>query len=96
MAMPPQNFAYVKSLGVDALFDYRDAELHIADIREFTQGWLHFARDCVSSPPTASICASALSTSEKSNYSSLLPINSQDITPINSNLNVGSQWHRGA
>ncbi|EHK26390.1 uncharacterized protein TRIVIDRAFT_55711 [Trichoderma virens Gv29-8] len=84
----PQNFAYVNSLGVDVVFDYTDAERCIADIREFTQGQLRLAWECVANPATASICARALSTNEKSDYSSLLPINPKDIMAINSNINV--------
>ncbi|UKZ73161.1 hypothetical protein TrVFT333_000802 [Trichoderma virens FT-333] len=64
------------------------AERCIADIREFTQGQLRLAWDCVATPATASICARALSTNEKSDYSSLLHINPKDIMAINSNINV--------
>ncbi|KAH6866088.1 chaperonin 10-like protein [Thelonectria olida] len=84
----PANFDYVKLLGADAVFDYTDPERCVSNIRDFTQGSLKLAWDCVATPETASICAGALSTDEESHYSSLLRVNADDITTINSKVNM--------
>jgi NADPH:quinone reductase-like Zn-dependent oxidoreductase len=61
----PSNFAYLKSLGADATFDYHSPTCG-ADIRAFTQNGLRYAWDC--SGGGEAICAAALSDAEPSKY----------------------------
>lgn len=68
-----RNFDYVKSLGADATFDYRDPDVG-SKIREFTQNKLKLAWDTVSEEASAQICADALSTEPGGRYGTLLPV----------------------
>ncbi len=56
----PRNFEYVRSLGVDEVFDYRQPGVG-SNIRKFTQNKLKIAWDTVSKVESAKICAEALS-----------------------------------
>ncbi|KAL1862211.1 hypothetical protein Plec18170_001036 [Paecilomyces lecythidis] len=84
----PDNFAYIKSLGADAVFDYHDTENCVTGIRAFTQNRLRLAWDCVSSIETARICAQVLSSNEDSHYSSLLNVGSEKLTSINPRIHA--------
>ncbi|RDW87922.1 hypothetical protein BP5796_03616 [Coleophoma crateriformis] len=64
----PANFKYLKSIGADAVFDYRSPSCG-ADIRAFTQNTLKFAWDCAGGGEE--ICAAALSDSEPSAYGAI-------------------------
>lgn len=68
----PKNFSLCTSLGADSTFDYNDPTC-AEQIRDTTTDSLRHAFDCISLPPTAAICAAALS-SKGGAYSSLLPI----------------------
>ncbi|CAM1511883.1 Fc.00g093960.m01.CDS01 [Cosmosporella sp. VM-42] len=61
----PRNFAYLKSLGADAVFDYHTPTCG-AEIRSLTQNKLRYAWDCAGGGE--SICAEALSDVEPSKY----------------------------
>ncbi|ETN39312.1 uncharacterized protein HMPREF1541_05535 [Cyphellophora europaea CBS 101466] len=58
----PKNFERVKTLGADAVFDYRDPSVG-KQIREATQNRLSQVFDCVSTEETAAICADAIGSS---------------------------------
>ncbi|KAF7551757.1 hypothetical protein G7Z17_g4813 [Cylindrodendrum hubeiense] len=64
----PHNFDYLKSLGADAVFDYRSPTCG-ADIRAFTKNNLKHAWDCVGGGET--ICGEALSDTEPSKYGTI-------------------------
>ncbi|KAL4749397.1 hypothetical protein BDW72DRAFT_204760 [Aspergillus terricola var. indicus] len=68
----PHNFDLVKSLGADAVFDYKDASSP-AKIREYTNDNLRLVLDTISLEPSAKFCDGALSTSG-GEYSALLPV----------------------
>jgi NADPH:quinone reductase-like Zn-dependent oxidoreductase len=55
-----KHFGYVKCLGADELFDYRDSTVG-SKIREFTQNKLKLVWDTVSQKESAKICTEALS-----------------------------------
>lgn len=86
----PSNFDYVKSLGADAVFDYRDPAHCIAQIRDFTHGHLQLAWDCVATPESARICAQALSTNHDTHYSSLLDVKPEILMTINPKIRIGT------
>ncbi|KAI9812614.1 MAG: hypothetical protein M1827_004603 [Pycnora praestabilis] len=66
------NFAYVKSLGADAAFSYKDPSC-AAQIRDYTNNNLTHIFDTIALPGSAQICADAMS-STGGTYSSLLPV----------------------
>ncbi|KAF9630187.1 Alcohol dehydrogenase superfamily zinc-containing [Lasiodiplodia theobromae] len=70
----PRNFALLKALGADAVFDYNSPTVG-ADIRKHTANRLYYAFDCISEGNSAQICADALSTdtaARKPSYAALL------------------------
>jgi NADPH:quinone reductase-like Zn-dependent oxidoreductase len=73
----PSNFAFVKSRGAHAVFDYHDPDCG-DKIREHTQGSLHHVFDTIALPETAAICAKALAPhpneGETLRYTSSLPV----------------------
>jgi NADPH:quinone reductase-like Zn-dependent oxidoreductase len=70
----PHNFDYVKSLGADAVFDYRDPECG-KKINEATNNSLKLVWDTISLPASAAICAEALSSdSAGARYGTILPV----------------------
>ncbi|KAL8655267.1 MAG: hypothetical protein Q9226_003108 [Calogaya cf. arnoldii] len=77
----PKNFPFVKSLGADEVFDYRDPECGI-QIRESTKNTLRYVFDCISIGSSYKIDAAALSSSSSSSnsqelhYLALLPTDS--------------------
>ena len=54
------NFELVKSLGAEAAFDYKDANV-TDQINEYTKGNLKYVWDTIALPPTAKICAAVIS-----------------------------------
>ncbi|KAF2756499.1 GroES-like protein [Pseudovirgaria hyperparasitica] len=75
----PHNFDMVRSLGADAVFDYKSPSCG-ADINAFTSNSLLYAFDCISEGTSLAICAAALSTSSPGGngitpkYGVLLPV----------------------
>lgn len=55
-----KNADFVKSLGAEEAFDYRDPEC-ARKIREFTDDGLHFVVDCYGGDPATAICAESVS-----------------------------------
>ncbi|KAL1952597.1 hypothetical protein VTO42DRAFT_4704 [Malbranchea cinnamomea] len=68
----PHNFQLVKSLGADAVFDYKDPNA-AAEIRKHTQNKLKFVLDTISLESSAEFCDNALST-EGGEYTALLKV----------------------
>ncbi|KAF9895251.1 hypothetical protein FE257_000153 [Aspergillus nanangensis] len=66
----PHNFALVKSLGADQVFDYK-APGAAAEVRKVTNDKLTLAFDCIALEASAKFCDEALS-SEGGDYSALL------------------------
>lgn len=56
----PHNFDFVKSLGAEEAFDYKDPDC-AKKIREYTNDGLKHAFDCVSEGTSAKICGGAIS-----------------------------------
>ncbi|RYN46109.1 hypothetical protein AA0118_g12686 [Alternaria tenuissima] len=56
----PRNFDLVKSRGAIEAFDYKDPEC-AKKIREYTNGELQLALDCISDEDSAAICAESIS-----------------------------------
>lgn len=69
----PRNFAYVKELGADSVFDYHDTGA-AARIREQTGNKLKYAWDTISDSASAQFCAQALSTESGCRYGTILPV----------------------
>lgn len=65
------NFAFVKSLGASAAFNYKDADVG-KQIREHTKDKLTHAFDCISEGESPKICSDAIS-SKGGKVSHLLP-----------------------
>ncbi|KAL7893315.1 GroES-like protein [Trichoderma sp. TUCIM 5745] len=79
----PHNFDYLKSLGADACFDYHSPHC-AADVRDFVDGKLRHAWDCISTADSAKLCAAALSDDENGGtYASLKPVPGDVITAVN-------------
>lgn len=70
----PHNFDFVKSLGADAVFDYRDPECGKKINRE-TNDSLKLCWDTISLPASAKICSEALSSDPRdAKYGTILPV----------------------
>lgn len=70
----PKNFDLIKSLGAEAVFDYKDTQC-ASKIREYTNDKLLFAVDCISEGESPQICADSLTTGSGSLYSMILAVN---------------------
>ncbi|KAL2859406.1 chaperonin 10-like protein [Aspergillus pseudodeflectus] len=75
----PHNFDYLKSLGAEAVYDYKSPTAG-ADIRTYTNNALTLAWDCTGSG--GSIIANALST-DGGKYASIMPVNKEEVLAIN-------------
>ncbi|CAM1504650.1 Fc.00g022410.m01.CDS01 [Cosmosporella sp. VM-42] len=70
----PRNFDFVRSLGADAVFDYRDPDSG-KKINEATNNSLKLVWDTISLPTSAGICAEALSSDPAgARYGTILPV----------------------
>ncbi|KAL2267837.1 hypothetical protein VTJ83DRAFT_5114 [Remersonia thermophila] len=81
----PANFDYLKSLGADGVFDYREPDV-AEQIRAWSadaDGLLTLAWDCISLEPSARICAAALSRTRPSLYRALLPVDDKVVKEVN-------------
>ncbi|OTB05985.1 hypothetical protein M426DRAFT_319362 [Hypoxylon sp. CI-4A] len=86
----PRNFDYLKSLGADAVFDYKSPTCG-ADIRAFTNNKLKHAWDCTSG---GEIVASALTDQDEGKYWSVVPVDSDKVHAINPKVD-GPHAHLG-
>ncbi|KAJ5404603.1 hypothetical protein N7509_004474 [Penicillium cosmopolitanum] len=68
----PRNFDLVRSLGADAVYDYKDPQ-SAAEIRKFTNDNLKLVFDCISLESSAAFCDNAISTTG-GEYSALLSV----------------------
>jgi hypothetical protein len=78
----PHNFDYVKSLGAEAVFDYRSPTV-AADIRAYTKNKLRYAWDCVGGPDATALVAGALSDEEPSYLGDLATLDKELCRSIN-------------
>lgn len=70
----PHNHEFVKSLGAEAVFNYKDADCG-ERINKYTNNALKLAWDTISLKDSAEICAKALSSdSSGARYGSILPV----------------------
>ncbi|ETS86155.1 hypothetical protein PFICI_04180 [Pestalotiopsis fici W106-1] len=93
----PHNHDYLKSLGVDAVFDYKSPQC-AADIKAWAEGQgkqLRKAWDCIGSEASATICAAALSHDEEGSiYASLIPVDHKTLLATNPGVKE-SLWTLG-
>lgn len=82
----PHNFDLVRSLGADAVFNYKDPN-SAAEIRKQTNNNLKLVLDCISLAPSAEFCDNAIST-EGGEYSALLHVNIERAN-VNSRVTLG-------
>ena len=75
----PHNFDYLKSLGAEAVFDYK-SETVAEDIRKYTNNSLKLAWDCTGLG--APIAAGSIS-SEGGKYASIIPVKQEDLLAVN-------------
>ncbi|KAI0437716.1 GroES-like protein [Xylaria telfairii] len=78
----PHNFEYLKSLGADAVFDYKSPTV-ADDIRKYTNNTLQLAWDCTGFG--GPIVAGSLS-SEGGKYASIMPVPKEEVIAINPNV----------
>ncbi|KAI1414740.1 putative alcohol dehydrogenase [Hypoxylon sp. FL1857] len=76
----PHNFEYLKSLGADAVFDYRSPTA-AAEIKALTHNKLKLAWDCVGTG--AELVARALSDAEESRFGCIVPVDEATVHRIN-------------
>ncbi|KAG7137213.1 Protein TOXD like protein [Verticillium longisporum] len=82
----PHNFDYVKSLGADAVFDYKSPTL-VDDIRAYTNGQLRHAWDCQSTNESALLAARCLA-DEGGHIATLLPVSRSKVAEVNDKIKV--------
>lgn len=88
----PHNFAYLRDLGADAVFDYHSPTC-AADIKAHTANKLRFAWDC--SGHGAAVCAGALSDDEEGarpRYATIIPIDRAQVESVNPRVD-GPHFH---
>lgn len=78
------NFEYLKSLGADAVYDYKSATC-AKDIKEYTKDGLKYVVDCISEGTSPDIAVAAMS-SAGGVYTTLLPIPNEKVQAINSKV----------
>lgn len=71
----PHNFDYLKSLGADAVFNYKSATCG-PEIKSYTKNKLRYGWDCVGGGET--LCCQALSDVEPSKYGAINASNAPD------------------
>lgn len=91
----PSNFAYVKSLGADAAFDYRSPAV-VAEIKAWSRGDgaigdvpLTLAWDCIATPDSARICAGCLSGARGGTYRALGAVDDAVVKGVNERVDNG-------
>ncbi|KAL7792423.1 GroES-like protein [Trichoderma ceciliae] len=82
----PRNFDYLKSLGADAVFDYRSPTV-VEDIVAAAGGELTLAWDCISEGDSPKICAGSFS-GKGGKLGTLLGVDADIVHAINPNLDV--------
>ncbi|KAL9084931.1 MAG: hypothetical protein Q9159_004975 [Coniocarpon cinnabarinum] len=87
----PHNYKMMKSLGADAVFDYKSPTC-AADIRNATNNNLIYAWDCTGDG--AGICAAAVSDSKPGEYGSIMPADLDLLKSTNPHVN-GHESVRG-
>ncbi|KAJ4003818.1 hypothetical protein NW752_011945 [Fusarium irregulare] len=75
----PHNFDYLKSLGTEAVFDYKSPNV-AEEIRKYTNNALKLAWDCTGLG--AAVCAGSLST-KGGKYATLLPVDKKQLLDVN-------------
>ena len=76
----PHNFEFLKSLGADAVFDYRHPTC-AADIKNFTRNKLTYAWDCMGTG--AKVCAAAMSDVDDGTYGTINPTDTKLLRSTN-------------
>jgi len=84
----PHNFDYVKSLGADEAFDYKDSSCS-QKIKEYSNDSIIHAFDCISEGPSPKITVSAMSSSGGL-YSTLLPVPAEEVRNVNDKVTMKS------
>ncbi|KAI1383445.1 alcohol dehydrogenase [Hypoxylon trugodes] len=87
----PHNFDYLKSLGADAVFDYKSPTV-AADIKALTGNKLKYAWDCTGDG--GAIVANALTDAEESHYATIMPVDKDLVHGINPKVD-GPHAHLG-
>ncbi|KAM0247180.1 hypothetical protein ACHAP5_004259 [Fusarium lateritium] len=75
----PHNFDYLKSLGAEAVFDYKSSNV-AEEIRKYTNNSLKLAWDCTGNG--AAISAGSLST-EGGKYATIMPVDKKELLDVN-------------
>lgn len=76
----PHNFDYLKSLGADAVFDYKSPTC-AADIKAFTNNKLRYSWDCTGYG--AELCAAAMSDTDQGFYGTIIPVDAEILRKTN-------------
>jgi NADPH:quinone reductase-like Zn-dependent oxidoreductase len=76
----PHNFEYLKSLGADAVFDYKSPTC-AADIKKYTGNKLRYAWDCTESG--IETCAAAMSDEEPGVYGAINAVKGETLKATN-------------
>lgn len=82
----PRNFDYVKSLGADKAFDYNSPTC-AEEIRSYSKDSVKHVFDCISEGDSTKICVESMAPAGGV-YSTLLPIDNQKVTSINSKVQM--------
>lgn len=81
MTCSPHNNEYVKSLGADAVFDYKSSSC-AEDIKEYTKDNLKLVFDCISEGDSPKISVGSMSLTGGT-YSTLLPVPNDQVSKVN-------------
>lgn len=83
----PKNFDYVKSLGADHVFDYRDPAALVASAKAAAGGkQVRHAWDCQANEVSAKICAEVISAAEGGKYAALLYGTEETVKGVNAKV----------
>ncbi|KAI0123827.1 chaperonin 10-like protein [Xylariales sp. AK1849] len=83
------NHEYLRSLGADAVFDYKDPACaeHIRAWLAGRKQSLRTAWDCIGNPQSAEICARALADDEEGGtYAGIIPVDRAKLLAVNKNV----------